>query len=412
MNQEQALNILKSGENVFLTGEAGSGKTYVLNKFIEHLHKQGASIAITASSGIAATHIGGRTVHSWSGLGIRETVDDQHMKKIVNNTPLADNIADTEVLIIDEISMLDGNRLDAINLIVKTVKKSSLPFGGMQVVLCGDFFQLPPISKDRDKNYAFSSIAWAELNLKICYLSGQFRQDDDTLLEILKAIRTNTVSDYHREHLISRIREPDDNNTNVTRLFTHNINVERINQKNLDNIPSDQIDYQMKTKGDKRAILSMLKGCLAPELLSLKEGAEVMFVANNFAKHYINGTRGQVIGFDDENKPIVKVGKREIVVEKHKWKLEEHDQTLAEITQYPLRLAWAITIHKSQGMSLNSATIDLSKAFEPGMGYVAISRIKDLAGLRLTGINNMAMQVDSDVAEFDVKIQEMSKRNI
>lgn len=407
MNQQTALKIMQSGENVFLTGEAGSGKTFVLNMFIEWAKDQGSSVAICASTGIAATHLGGKTIHSWSGLGISRQLDDYKLRRILANKNTTTAIEECETLIIDEISMLDGSRLDSINQILKAVKQSDLPFGGVQIIVSGDFFQLPPITNDREKDYAFNSSSWKEANFKICYLLEQHRQDDNTLLDILQAIRSNNLNEYHIEHVQSRVIEPSDSSNNITKLYTHNVDVDIINMNRLEEIPGESREFIMQTRGDKRAIANLIKGCLAPEILTIKIGAEIMFVSNHFAGKYVNGTRGKLIDFDD-GRPVVKVGSKSITVEPATWKQEDKDQPLAEITQYPIRLAWAITVHKSQGMSLDSAEIDLSKAFEPGMGYVALSRVRSLKGLKLLGINNIALRVDEEVKKIDQELRSQS----
>lgn len=414
MLQSEALKILKTGDNVFLTGEAGSGKTFVLKKFIKEMKKEHAKIAITASTGIAATHLGGVTIHSWSGIGIKDSIDNRQIKKLAENSSFVSNITDSDILIIDEVSMLDGVRLDMVNLITQTIRKSLAPFGGLQVVLCGDFFQLPPISRSREKDFVFNSDAWQDGNFAICYLEEQHRQNDDSLLEILTAIRNNQVDEYHTEKLMSQLIEPEERNepSNHTILYTHNVDVDKINQQRLAQIDEAEVIYQMKTKGNKNSAQAMIRGCMAPEKLYLKKGAEVMFVANNFSGRYVNGTRGTIIGFDDD-KPIVRThnDNKKILVDEHTWKLENDGEVVSEITQLPLRLAWAITIHKSQGMSLDNAEIDLSRAFEPGMGYVALSRLKSLKGLRLKGINRISMMVNPEVLEYDKTLKLMSKQS-
>jgi ATP-dependent exoDNAse (exonuclease V) alpha subunit len=407
MKQLEALSVLKSGRNVFLTGEAGSGKTYILNDFISYMRDQGVNVAVTASTGIAATHLGGKTIHSWAGIGIKKHLDTFTLKKILQNKPRCDAINEADILIIDEISMLDGSRLNSINQVLKSVRQSTRAFGGLQLIVCGDFFQLPPVSRDDRKDYAFTSDAWQEAKFQVCYLEEQYRQEDEILLQILKAIRSGEVDSYHIEHIQARIVEPGNTSSTITRLFTHNVDVDKLNNENLQQLPGESRQFVMKVRGDRVASESMIKGCLAPEILELKEGAEVMFVSNNFSGKYVNGTRGKVIGYDG-GLPIVQVKNRRITVEEHTWKLDDNDQTVAELTQLPLRLAWAITVHKSQGMSLDNAQIDLTKAFEPGMGYVALSRVRSLNGLQILGINNLALKVDQEVLKLDTNLRKQS----
>ncbi len=406
MTQREALDILKMGHNVFLTGAAGSGKTFVLNEFIKHLRRHKIGVGVTASTGIAATHLGGMTIHSWSGIGIKDSFEPTDFDRLLEKARLKTRFQKTKVLIIDEISMLHGARLDLIDQVCRTFKDESKPFGGLQVVLCGDLFQLPPVTKTRElPDFAHKSNAWRSMKLQICYLNEQHRQDDDQLLSILSAIRSNEVDESHFLDLQEKFRKPPADTT-ITKLYTHNSDVDEINQEHLDQLDTKQQTYSMTTKGAKKVVETMVASCLAPEILVLKLGTEVMFVANNPKEGYVNGTRGQVIGFDDESHaPLVATPDKTYVVEPFSWQLVDGERIVAEISQLPLRLAWAITIHKSQGMSLDAAEIDLSKSFEPGMGYVALSRVRNLEGLYIKGMNNQAMVVHPEILVLDKSLR-------
>ncbi len=408
MTQKEALDILKLGHNVFLTGSAGSGKTYLLNDYISYLKKNDVSVAVTASTGIAATHLGGQTIHSWSGLGIKDSLSDMELEALEEKRYLWSRFQETKVLIIDEVSMLHHYRLDMIERICRFFKRNEYPFGGLQVILCGDFFQLPPIergSQNSETNFAYKSAAWKNMNLKICYLEEQFRQKDDALLQILNGIRSRRVLPEILAHLRSRsMKEPEGNLKNIrpTKLFTHNIDVDSINEAELEKLEGDYHSFDMNDRGRPHIVEVLKKTCLAPQVLKLKIGAQVMFVKNNFENGYVNGTLGRVIAFDNQGLPIVETvnGKR-ITAEAVDWQIAEEGKVLAEISQIPLRLAWAITVHKSQGMSLDSIEVDLSKSFEKGMGYVALSRVRTLNGLKLLGLNDMALVVHPEVSKFD-----------
>ena len=413
MTQKDALNILKLGFNVFLTGAAGSGKTYVLNTFIKHLRENDIEVGIAASTGIAATHMGGMTIHSWAGIGIRDSLSPADIDKILSVAQTLKRLRSTKVLIIDEISMLHGVRLDLVDQVARVAKAVDKPFGGMQVVLCGDLFQLPPITKEGDVDWIFNAQVWQEMALKICYLQEQHRQEDSQLLDILNSIRSGQVEEHHFELLNERMEiEPVASSEEVyTRLYTHNTDVERINNQALKDIDLPEKTYTMTSKGPKRYVQGLISSCLAPENLVLKVGAEVMFVANNFADKYVNGTRGRVVAFTDEDLPVVvTTDKQTIVPAPFNWQLHDGENVRAEIFQLPLRLAWAITVHKSQGMSLDGAEIDLSRAFEPGMGYVALSRVRTLDGIYIKGANNKALQVHPLIQKFDQVLQHESKK--
>ncbi|HSX19029.1 MAG TPA: PIF1 family ATP-dependent DNA helicase [Candidatus Saccharimonadales bacterium] len=412
MTQNEALELLMMGHNVYLTGQAGSGKTYLLNEYVKFLKKNKVGVAITASTGIAATHLNGITIHSWSGIGIKKEMTDSEISKLNANVQKRQKIQTPKVLIIDEISMLHSYRLDTINKICKVIRRNQQPFGGLQVILCGDFFQLPPITDEgyAPSSFAYKSDAWRELDLKICYLDEQHRQWDEEFLQILNDIRTSEVDEGTFERLTKRINGDLPKGANPTKLYSHNADVDAINNFQLKKIDKKEFTYQMQATGKKELIEALKKGCLAPEELVLKEGAAVMFIKNNPSKGYINGTLGKVIGFDSDKYPIVQLHSgEEIVAQPASWIVEEMEDTLAEISQIPLRLAWAITVHKSQGMSLDFAEIDLSKSFAFGMGYVALSRLRSLEGLRLLGINQMAFRVNGEIGEIDIQFKKLSK---
>ncbi len=410
MKQTQALRVMMSGESVFLTGAPGSGKTFVLNQFIKMAKATKKRVAVTASTGIAATHIGGTTIHSWSGLGIRDSITDRDEKWLKDNDRLLKRYNNLDILIIDEVSMLHGNRLDMINQVCKWLRESDEPFGGIQVILTGDLFQLPPINRGDTKiDFVHLSKAWQELSPKICYLSEQHRQDNDPLLDLLEAMRTNDVNEAHFDVLSERLGKEIPYGASITKLYSHNNDVEQINDDHLRALDNETKTFVMETYGVQAKVDQIIKSVLAPEVLELKIGAEVMFVANNFAEGFVNGSRGTVVDFS-HGSPMVKLqrNQRVIKVEKHGWALEEDGKERARVNQLPLRLAWAITIHKSQGMSLDSAEIDLSKSFTPGMGYVALSRVRSLDGVYLKGINNTALAMHPEIFSFDEQLKELS----
>jgi ATP-dependent DNA helicase PIF1 len=410
MKQTQALSVMLSGQSVFLTGPPGAGKTYILNEFVRRAKNQGKTVAVTASTGIAATHIGGVTIHSWSGLGVKEFIDSRTRQQMAGNAKLSKRYNSTDILVIDEVSMLHGHRLDMVNEACKLLRKSERPFGGLQVILVGDLFQLPPVNRGGEApDFVHLSAAWQELNPQICYLSEQHRIRSDGLLDLLEAMRRGELETYHEELLQGRIGTRANEGQAITRLYAHNVDIDTVNQRHLAALAQEIHEYEMETKGGAVKVEQLQRSVLAPELLELKIGAEVMFVANNPQAGFVNGTRGQVVEFQ-ESKPVVRLHKssRRIKVEPHSWKLEEDGKVRAEVMQLPLRLAWAITIHKSQGMSLDAAEIDLSKSFTPGMGYVALSRVRSLDGLFLSGINAMAMRLHPAIYELDRTLKSLS----
>ena len=411
MNQEKALSLLKTGRNIFLTGSAGTGKTYVLNQYIKYLKERRIPVSITASTGIAATHLEGTTIHAWSGIGIKNSLSTRNLNDLKTKKYLKKNIDKSKVLIIDEISMLHRKQLDMVNTVLKFFRETNEAFGGIQLILCGDFFQLPPIGErneiNRDK-FSFMSQAWLDANLSICYLTDQYRQTDNNLNDILNEIRTGSVSENSKATLSSNNQDLDEDEP--TKLYTHNIDVDRINSKHLNSIEGKKKLFHAKIKGNLKLAESVKKSIMAPEILELKIGSKVMFVKNNHEKGYLNGTLGNVIRFNEDGLPVVKLlNGYELTAEHEDWRIEdESGKMLVSFQQIPLRLAWAITVHKSQGMTLDAAEMDLGKTFEKGQGYVALSRVKSLSGLNLTAYNNIALEVDSLALKADKRFQELS----
>lgn len=433
MTQEEALTILKTGANVFLTGEPGSGKTHTVNAYVAYLREKNIEPSITASTGIAATHIHGMTIHSWSGIGIKERLSNYDLDKIASNERVAKRIMHTSVLIIDEVSMLSASTFSMVDAVCRTIRRSTNAFGGLQVVLVGDFFQLPPVVKrnfnaphEDEQNteelsfdeaekppatqFAYNAPAWRSLNPVVCYLEEQHRQEDGSFLEVLAAIRAGEFGDRHRAHIDSRMVGDASAPADAVRLFPHNADVDRINEAELKKINGVSRSFTMRSSGAAAAVETLKRGCLSPETLMLKVGASVMFTKNNPSGSFVNGTLGTVTSFSSSGAPVVRTrtGKF-IVAEPMEWTIQEEGKVKAKVTQVPLRLAWAITVHKSQGMSLDAAVMDLSQTFEYGQGYVALSRVRTLGGLHLLGLNQRALEVHPEALEMDAEFREQSE---
>ncbi len=404
MKQALALEIMLSGESVFLTGPAGSGKTYALNQFIKLAKHDGKHVSVTATTGLAASHLGGTTIHSWSGIGVH----DELPAYFVDNLPKGrrEIIEKTDVLIIDEISMMHDFRLDMVDEVCRLVRREpDEPFGGIQVILSGDFFQLPPVNRNgsRQGSFIVNSVAWQELDPVICYLESQYRHEDDVLNEILNAMRSQDLRRSHAEALLARADETPPETVMMTELHTVNIDVDKQNEARLDELEGDEVSFEQTTTGSANYVENLQRSVLAPAILRLKLGALVMAVKNSPDKKYYNGSIGTVVAFDPVvDYPIVQfTNGKEVTVAPDTWELRDGDKKRASITQIPLRLAWAITVHKSQGMTLDAALIDLRKAFVEGMGYVALSRVRSLDTLYLKGINRMALQISEGAHAID-----------
>jgi ATP-dependent DNA helicase PIF1 len=409
MNQALALEIMLSGESVLLTGPAGAGKTYVLNQFIKLAKHEGKHVSITATTGLAATHLGGTTIHSWAGIGVSDYVPQGFAEHIAKGR--REIIEKTDVLVIDEISMLHDFRLDMVDEICRLVRKEpDIPFGGIQVIMSGDFFQLPPINRGESRagSFVVNAEVWQELDPVICYLEEQHRQDDEQLIEILNAIRAGDVRRHHAEALLARTEVYPDEFEQLTELHTVNIDVDSMNEAKLKELEGDELSYEQTTTGSENYVENLQRSVLAPKVLKVKEGALVMAVKNSPERKYVNGSIGKVVGFEPHTEyPIVEfLNGKEVSMQPDTWELRDGDKKRASITQIPLRLAWAITVHKSQGMTLDAARIDLRRAFVEGMGYVALSRVKNINNLYLSGINQMALRVSEEAQAIDVHLRD------
>ncbi|CAA6807879.1 MAG: putative helicase [uncultured Sulfurovum sp.] len=411
MKQTTALKILKSGKNVFITGSAGTGKTYLLRQYIQYLKERRIHPSIVAPTGIAASHLKGQTIHSFFALGIRDTVvDNGYVAFLLEKTYLKSRFSKLKVLIIDEVSMVSPEIFASMDKVLRAFKNNPEPFGGVQVVISGDFFQLPPVSKEfKEKRFAWQVPVWKSLALKSCYLEEKFRQDDDRLIALLDDIRSGQVSEKSKKTLDACFHTELDEQMSVTKLYTHNVDVDRINLEALSKLQGKPQTFKHTSKGSAKNIEKIFKTSLVLEELTLKKGAMVIFIKNNPEKSYVNGTTATVMGFEGDI-PVVKTSTgQKIRVVAEEWTLEnDKGENLATVSQVPLRLAWAITIHKSQGMTLDAAQVDLSQTFEVGQGYVALSRIKNIDGLQLLGLNDMALKVEPLTLRIDEPIKKAS----
>ncbi|TWP21458.1 ATP-dependent endonuclease [TM7 phylum sp. oral taxon 349] len=409
MKQSLALEILLSGESALLTGPAGTGKTFVLNQFIRASKDEGKYVSVTATTGLAATHLGGTTIHAWAGIGVLDYLPDRFVDHIAKGR--REIIEKTDILIIDEISMLHDYRLDMVDEVCRLVRKApDVPFGGIQVVMSGDFFQLPPVNRagSREGGFVVHSDAWRELNPVILYLNEQFRQrEGDALLDILTSLRANDLRRHHAEKLLERTGYEPPTDADLTELHTMNVDVDQINGRRLAELAGDEVQYTQHTTGSANYVENLQRSVLAPVELVLKLGALVMAVKNDQSKRYANGSIGMVVDFEPATDyPVVQFRNgRMVVMQPDTWELRDGDKKRASISQVPLRLAWAITVHKSQGMTLDAARIDLRKAFVPGMGYVALSRVRDIDNLYLTGINRTALQMSDEAYAIDERLK-------
>lgn len=409
--QRLAVDKIAEGKNVFITGPAGTGKSFLLN-YLKDEYKT-KSLHITASTGIAAINVGGQTLHSWAGLGLGNLPINETLRNIlsVKGTYLRKKLRSAKILAIDEISMISAEIFDMLNNLLKVVRQNERPFGGIQLILFGDFLQLPPVNKENGEIFfCFESEAWQEAQIETITLKDIFRQSEKDLVNLLNNLRFGELTKYDIELLRSRFKKEDPDKTfEATILGTHNIQVEKINLKKLNDISNSEKTYKAKFEGKPEKIDFLKRNCIAPENLTLKIGAQVMMLKNNFAKDgIINGSIGIVRAFDNKKGyPVVEFTNGALLtIPPNEWAVSKFNENTAQVEieammiQIPLVLSWAITVHKSQGMTLEKIRCNLGSAFAEGQVYVAISRVKSLNGLFIESFNINNVKINKKVIEF------------
>lgn len=397
--QERALEAIESGKNVFLFGNAGCGKSKALEWALEADEKAGRRVALTATTGIAALNIAGRTLHSWAGLR-----PNSKSASAIAADPRWQRtsmwaIRRAQRLYLDETSMASAALLDLVEELCRIAKGNSKPWGGLSVVLIGDLGQLPPV--EESEGFCFQSAAWAKSGLVQVELTQVMRQKDEHFVRVLNEVRLGKLSAEGEAVLGSRVKafDPDDPQAPALRVMTHNVSVDKINAAKLAALPGqalaiDAIEFSAPHAGGQAAMTRLDKDCLSPRRLELKIGARVMFTRNapTSQKHplagaYVNGSAGTVV--DLQNGIVhVKIDRtgRVISPERAEWTIcgtGGDSDVLASRMQLPLRCAWACSIHKTQGLTLDKISIDLVRCFAPGQAYVAISRCRTLEGLNV-----------------------------
>ena len=383
---DRFLDLAMAGGNTFLTGPAGSGKSYQVREFL----KRHPDTHVVASTGVAALNVGGMTVHRWSGmmLGPAQGQDpERFFEQLARDAKPSVRIAFNRVrrckrLVIDEISMLSGRAFDYLDFHCRKIREDKRPFGGIQVIGTGDFLQLPPVRTNpaRPYDWAFDSSAWSAAGFQTVELRRIMRQDEPELVAALGKFRRGEI-DGGTERLL-RPRVTTFPARDITRLFTHNSMVDRWNDFCLGELPGPESVREAETWGPQHQIDFLEKNLLTPAVLRLKPGAKVMFTVNRPDDGFVNGQTGEVVSIGLTTVVVLTEGK-ELEVSPYRWRYDSNDPGSAWFEQLPLRLANALTIHKAQGLTLDSAFIDIRAAREPGQAYVAISRVRTLAGLHL-----------------------------
>jgi ATP-dependent DNA helicase PIF1 len=409
--QQKVVALYLDKKNIFISGSAGTGKSYLLN-FLK-INFSNDSLQITSSTGVSAVNIGGATIHSWSGIGLA----NQPVEKIIENifTPkfskIRQRIIHTKTLAIDEISMISKQTFEIIDQVFKKVRKNTKPFGGIQVLFFGDFLQLPPVSGFNEQHeFCFKSEVWRDLELYNIILDTSFRQKDQYFIKLLNNLRIGKIDAEDKTSLLSRLNIVDHNSIiRPTILTTHNYKVLAVNENYLKNIPHKELVFNAEFEGDQYKIEFLQKNCVAYKQLRLKVGSQVMMIKNTLSKEgIVNGSLGIVKDFSaKKNYPIVEFANNKIMtISPESWAYEQYDvktnllKIEATMTQIPLILSWAITIHKSQGLTLDKISCDLEHSFSAGQSYVALSRARSLEGVFLESLNFNKIIVSSEAVNF------------
>ncbi|XP_034249290.1 ATP-dependent DNA helicase PIF1-like [Thrips palmi] len=401
--QERVLNAVVSGRNIFFTGSAGTGKSFLLKKIISSLPPD--STFPTASTGVAACHIGGYTLHSFAGVGTGQG-SLKRLVELARRPHVAQQWRKCKVLIIDEISMVDGRFFDKLEYVAREVRCNDKPFGGIQLVLCGDFFQLPPVGRSNSSGdegqatFCFQSEAWDRCNLNCYELTVVHRQSDPVFIDILQNIRIGRITPEIVDRLQATINNKVDSaGILASRLCSLTKESQLINTSKLENLSGTEKEFKAI---DSDSTLSNMLDIQTPveSLIKLKVGSQVMLMKNiTLNDGLVNGARGVVVKFS-EGLPVVKFRSGEYTVKYEKWTVKLMGGTTLTRKQLPLKLAWAFSIHKSQGLTLDCVEMSLAKVFEAGQAYVALSRAKSLATLRVLDFDPKQVWANPDVLKF------------
>ncbi len=389
--------LMETQDNIFLTGGPGTGKSFLIREF---LRESPEKIPVVASTGAAAILIGGRTFHSFFGLGIMQGGSNVVVEKALKNKRLRKRLKNTETLVIDEISMLSSDALDCAERIASTVRKSLQPWGGIRIITVGDFAQLPPISQGKDKQWCFLSQTWERSRFKKLILREVKRTEDSMFLEVLEDIRWGKVSERVRTFLNGRLMNNEELEQDVPHVFPRRAQTDSFNHARLNEIGFDSRLYPTEYGGKDIYIERLKRDAPIAEVLELKQSVLVMIRVNDPKQRYVNGTVGTIEELEDDCL-LVRVKNQIFEIEPFTFTiLDDEGQEAAFAKNFPVSLAYASTIHKVQGTTLERCHISLRALWEPGQAYVALSRARSGRGISLMDWDEKSIQADLVVKKF------------
>ena len=431
---KSAVELLEQGYNIFVTGGAGTGKSYILKKLKKHYK---AKLAITSTTGVSALNINGQTIHSWAGIGIANISVEKTVEKIKGKNALYSQILCAKMLAIDEISMLDNKTLDYVNNTLKLVRNNKKPFGGIQVLFFGDFFQLPPVKLgENGRDFCFNSKTWQELDLKPILLKEIKRQSEEEFIKALNNIRVGFVTPENTQMFKKREEESKEiSSSGILHIFGTNEEADAYNLKcfneldtssctyiandtfykydkyeNPTQIEITENSYNAMNNYDKNMINTFNENCKAPSKLDLKLNTRVMLIKNLDVKGgLVNGSCGSVVELNPNSIVVLFDDGNRHVIEKTEFLYQKDALPKIKRLQYPLRLAYGITIHKSQGMTFDNLVVNFERVFSDGQGYVALSRTKTLQGLIINKYAPGKVSANQEVVEFYRQLEKYGK---
>ena len=414
--QNKSLDLILEGKNIFITGKSGSGKSTLIRFFIDN-YSYFKKIGVTSTTGISALNIGGKTLHSYLKIGLGTDSTDDLYKSITASNFYKRIWTSLQILIIDEISMLSIDLFEKLEHLARLIRKNDKPFGGIQLVFLGDNLQLPVVN---DNRFCFESEIWDICIDHTIFLTEIVRQADPIFQKVLNKVRKGKVDDFVKEKLDECVNKKLKNEFRIkpTKIFSTNDETSFYNNKKLNTLLKKhnyqlfeyKLDIEWKDQKYKNQRDKYVKNCIAPELLRICKDAQVMLIFNlNLDRGLCNGSRGIVTDIIEDIPVITFLNGETEYIHYNEWIIKDGKKHICSLFQIPLRLGWAFTCHKTQSLTLDLVEIDMSRIFEYGQAYVALSRVKNMEGLSIINPNYKKIFAHPKALEYYKKLKEQKK---